>query len=87
MDNDEILCWSKRDPDSDNTVLVVCSLDPRNPQWGNTTLDMPALGLGWDEPFTVRDELTGAEYQWGQHNAVWLDPRSVPAHVFTVRRH
>ena len=28
-----------------NTVLVVCSFDSRNVQWGNTTLDMPALGL------------------------------------------
>ena len=34
----------------------------------------------------VRDELTGATYDWGQHNAVRLDPHAQPAHVFTVHR-
>ena len=29
IDNDAMLCWSKQDPDSDNTVLVVCLMDPR----------------------------------------------------------
>jgi starch synthase (maltosyl-transferring) len=85
VDNDAMLCWSKRDPDSDNTVLAVCSLDSRNVQWGNTTLDMPALGFDWHERMRVRDELSGATFGWGQHNPVRLDPVH-PAHVFTVRR-
>ncbi len=84
IDNDALLCWSKRDPATGNTVLVVCSFDPANVQWGNTTLDMPALGMDWPDRFTVRDELTGATYDWGQRNAVRLDPYLVPAHVFTV---
>ena len=87
VDNEQVLCFSKRDPDSDNTVLVVVSLDSYNVQWGNTTLDMPALGFDWHERFTVRDELTGATFDWGQHNAVRLDPLYEPAHVFTVHRH
>ena len=49
VDNDAMLCWSKRDDRSGNTVLVVCSLDSRNAHWGNTTLDMPALGFDWHE--------------------------------------
>ena len=84
LDNDALLCWSKRDPDTANTVLVVCSLDPSNVQWTNTSLDMPALGFDWHERFEVRDELTGAVYSWGQHNPVRLDPFAEPAHVFTV---
>ncbi|OLB78813.1 MAG: alpha-1,4-glucan--maltose-1-phosphate maltosyltransferase [Actinobacteria bacterium 13_2_20CM_2_71_6] len=87
IDNDAVLCWSKRDPDTGNIVLVVCTLDSTHVQWGNTTLDMPALGLDWHERFTVRDELTGASYDWGQYNAVRLDPHLEPAHVFTVHRH
>jgi len=86
VDNDAILCWSKKDPDSDNIVLVVCSLDSRVGHWANTTLDMPALGFDWHERFTVRDALTGAEFSWGQHNAVHLDPFAEPAHIFTVHR-
>ncbi len=86
IDNPALLCWSKRDPETGNTVLVVCSFDSHTVQWGNTTLDMPALGLDWHDRFTVHDELTGASYDWGQHNAVRLDPYLQPAHVFTVRR-
>jgi len=87
IDNEALLCWSKRDPDSDNTVLVVCSFDPVNVAWGNTTLDMPALGFDWLERFRVHDELTGESYDWGQRNAVRLDPHVEPAHVFTVHRY
>jgi len=84
VDNDQVLCWSKRDPDTGNTVLVVCSLDPHHAHWANTTLDMPALGLDWTDRMTVRDLITGAEYDWGQHNAAHLDPAREPAHVFLV---
>lgn len=86
IDNPALLCWSKRDADTGDTVIVVCSFDPGEVQWGNTTLDMPALGLDWHERFTVHDELTGASYDWGQRNAVRLDPYLQPAHVLTVRR-
>jgi starch synthase (maltosyl-transferring) len=87
VDNDAVLCFSKRDAASGNTVLVVCSLDPHNVQWGNTALDLPALGVGWSDRFAVRDELTGAEYDWGQFNAVRLDPYEQPAHLLTVHPH
>ncbi|MEU8300256.1 maltotransferase domain-containing protein [Micromonospora sp. NPDC048909] len=86
IDNPALLCWSKRDPETGNTVIVVCSFDSRTVQWGNTTLDMPALGFDWHERFTVHDELTGTSYDWGQRNAVRLDPYLQPAHVLTVRR-
>jgi len=84
IDNPALLCWSKRDPGTGNTVLVVCTTDPRTVQWGNTTLDMPALGLDWHEHFTACDELTGVRYDWGQRNAVRLDPYLWPAHIFTL---
>jgi starch synthase (maltosyl-transferring) len=86
VDNEAVLCWSKRDTDTGNTVLVVCSLDSHNVHWANTSLDMPALGFDWHERMTVRDELTGASFIWGQHNAVRLDPSGEPAHVLTVQR-
>jgi starch synthase (maltosyl-transferring) len=86
IDNDALLCWSKRDPESGNTVLVVCTMDSATVQWGNTTLDMPALGMDWHERFDAHDELTGTRYEWGQHNAIRLDPYLQPAHIFTVHR-
>jgi starch synthase (maltosyl-transferring) len=86
VDNGALLCWSKRDPYSDNTILVVCSFDSRNVHWGNLTLDMPALGFDWHERFRVHDELTGVSFLWGQHNPVRLDPYAEPAHILTVHR-
>ena len=87
IDNDALLCWSKRDPRTDNTVLVVCSLDSHNIHWGNTQLTMPELGFDWHERFSVRDEITGATYDWGEYNTVRLDPHHEPAHIFTVHRY
>jgi starch synthase (maltosyl-transferring) len=84
VDNEAVLCWSKRDRDTGNTILVVCSTDARHAHWANVTLDMPALGLDWHDRMTVRDLITGAEYDWGQHNAAHLDPHSEPAHIFLV---
>ena len=84
VDNDAMLCWSKRD--GADTVLVVCLLDPEAAHWGNVSLDLPSLGFDWHEQFTVRDELTGASYRWGEHNPVRLDPFDEPAHVFAVHR-
>ncbi|GAA2523994.1 alpha-1,4-glucan:maltose-1-phosphate maltosyltransferase [Winogradskya humida] len=85
IDNNELLCWSKRDAETGNTVLVICSFDSQDVQWGNTTINMPALGMDWHERFDVVDQITGASYEWGQHNAVRIDPFVEPAHVFVVR--
>jgi starch synthase (maltosyl-transferring) len=46
---------------------------------------MPALGLDWHERFVATDQLTGATYDWGQRNAVRLDPFLEPAHILSVR--
>jgi len=86
VDNEQMLVFSKRDQATGNTVIVVCLMDSQHGHWGNTSLDMPALGFDWHERFAVHDELTGAEYDWGQHNAVHLDPGVEPAHIFTVHR-
>ncbi|HEV2087743.1 MAG TPA: alpha-1,4-glucan--maltose-1-phosphate maltosyltransferase [Cryptosporangiaceae bacterium] len=89
IDNDSMICFSKRvETEGEapaDTVLVVCVLDPHNAQWGNTALDMPVLGLDWNDRFRVVDEATGASYDWGQHNAVRLDPHHQPAHIFHVQ--
>ena len=48
--------------------------------------DLAALGLDWDDTFSVRDELTGAVYEWGQRPFVQLDPFTQPAHILTITR-
>ena len=87
VDNDAMTVFSKRDEASGDTVLVVCLLDSHNAHWGNVALNLPELDFEWHERFQVTDELTGASYDWGQYNAVRLDPHIEPAHILTVHRY
>jgi starch synthase (maltosyl-transferring) len=64
----------------------VVNLDPHATRETTVHLDMAALGLEWHDTFTVHDEITGAEWLWGEHDYVRLDPGYEPAHVLTVRR-
>jgi starch synthase (maltosyl-transferring) len=88
VDNENLLAFSKRDDETGDTVLVVVTLNPYSPQEGLTSLDMPALGLYWNDRMVVHDQMSGGtgEYEWGQVNFVRLDPHVEPAHVFVVRR-
>jgi starch synthase (maltosyl-transferring) len=85
VDNDQLVCWSKQA--GDDEVLCVVNLDPWNTQSGWTSLDLGALGVPDGALFFLHDRLTDTQYEWrGAHNFVELDPRSVPAHVFTIGR-
>jgi starch synthase (maltosyl-transferring) len=84
IDNDAIIAFSKRDPATGDTLLVLCSVDPYNVREGWTSLDLPALGIDWAADFEVVDLLSGAKYRWGQYNYVRLDPYDQPAHILTV---
>ena len=85
VENDQLLCYSKRSPDGKNVVLVVVNLDYVNVQAGWVYLDMTPLGLAPDDLFLVEDALTGAAYTWrGPSNFVRLDPGAIPAHLFRV---
>ncbi len=88
-DSDAVLAFSKREvaaDGSDDVVIVVINLDSHATREATVALDLPALGLGWQDTFAVRDEITGQTWSWGQYNYVRLDPRSEPAHVLTIRR-
>ncbi|WP_432493819.1 maltotransferase domain-containing protein [Kineococcus gypseus] len=89
-DDENVLAFSRRRVALDGTedlVLVVVNLDPHATRETTVHLDMAALGRQWWERFTVRDELTGATYEWGEHDYVRLDPYVQPAHVFHVLPH
>ncbi len=85
VDNESIVCYSKTLGES--TILVAVNTDPYHTQWGTLDLDLEAMGLKPDQPFQVHDLLTDLRYRWqGHHPAVGLDPGTLPAHVFAVRR-
>lgn len=76
--HDEVLVFSKRD--GEDTILVICSLDPENTVESDIFLDMTLLGRPAGSQIQVTDELTGATFTWGERNFVRLDP-AAPAHI------
>ena len=84
VDNPDVLAFSKRT--GDDCVLVVVNLDPHGAREATVHLNLPALGRGWEDTVPVHDQVTGADYTWGAHNYVRLDPFVEPAHVFVVGR-
>jgi starch synthase (maltosyl-transferring) len=74
-DNDQLLAYSKKD--GDNEILVAVNLDPNYRQ------------SGWVDfrPCEVDDLLSGGHYVWrANRNYIELNPHTLPAHVFLVRR-
>ncbi|NHI16113.1 alpha-1,4-glucan--maltose-1-phosphate maltosyltransferase [Microbacterium excoecariae] len=80
-DDDHVLVFTKGH--GDGTVIVVLNLDPHGARATTVHLDWQALGL--PERFAVHEHLTGADWWWGEHNDVVLDPGREVAHVLTVR--
>jgi starch synthase (maltosyl-transferring) len=85
VDSEDIVCFSRRDPKTADTLLVLVNTDPYNVREATTQLNLEALGLRHDESFLVQDELGGATYEWhGAANYVRLDPRDSVAHAFAL---
>jgi starch synthase (maltosyl-transferring) len=84
VDNDALMAYSKFDPVTGDTVLVVVTLNPFSAEEGFIWLDMGALAMHEYDRFWVRDEITGEEYQWGQSNYVRLEPARAVAHVMNM---
>ena len=86
-DNDHILCYSKRDADSDNLIVAVVNLDFHGTQSGFVELPLAELGIDGGRPYEVQDLVQGAAFTWqGPRNFVQLDPQKSPAHILRVRQ-
>ncbi len=69
-----------RDP-----VYVAVNCDPTAPEQAILHPDLPAIGIGWDEPYELIDLLTGAaSRQRGADLPVDLDPAVEPFRIFTI---
>jgi starch synthase (maltosyl-transferring) len=87
IDNEQIIAYSKSSVDGTNQVLVVVNLDPHYKQSGFITIPQEELSLDPRQPYQAHDLLTDARYLWqGRRNYVELDPQTVPAHIFVIRR-
>ena len=86
VDHESLLAYSKTDPATGDTVLCVVTLEPYTTVSGTVRLDLPTLGMGWEDRFLAHDEISGETYDWGQANYVQLEPWRTVAHVLCVRR-
>jgi starch synthase (maltosyl-transferring) len=86
-ENPGVLAYSKVDPATEDTVIVVVNLNPHETSETTLWLDMPALGMDEAERFIAHDEVTGATWDWGQANYVKLEPWHTVAHIVHVQRH
>ncbi len=85
MDNDQLICWSKRDAATDDVVVCVVNLDGHNVQSGWVSFDPAKLGFVPGRSVAAHDLLADARYMWSSgRNFVQLDPGAVPAHIFAV---
>ena len=86
VDNDQLLCYSRRAADGSNLLIMVMNLDPHHRQSGFVDLPLDRFEIEDDKPYQANDLLTGARYMWtGRRNYVELDPNSVPGHIFRIR--
>jgi starch synthase (maltosyl-transferring) len=84
IDNDQIICYSKRTPDKKNVILTIVNLDPFWTQSGFVELPLDELGIDVRHPYRMLDLLTGTDYTWqGPRNYVELRPGETPAHILT----
>ncbi len=85
-DSESLLAYSKTDPSTGDAVICVVTLEPYTTLSGTVSLDLPALGMDWQDRFLAHDGLSGQTYDWGQANYVQLEPWRAVAHVLRVRR-
>ena len=85
-DNDHVIAYSKQSADGSDTVLVVVNLDPLHAQESTLNLDLGRMGIAWERPFEVFDEITRRSFPWaGPANYVRLEADE-PAHILHIRQ-
>ena len=88
VDNEQILCYSKRDPQGGDVLLIIVNLDPHHTQGGWLDLPLSELGLGDQQSCQVHELLSEQRFLWnGSRHFVQLDPQRSPAQIFRPRRH
>ena len=83
-DNPNIIAFSKQD--GDDTVLVVCTLDPHHTQEATVWWNLAAIGLDPQSLFIAHDLVTDTTWTWGQSAYVLLTPWEQVAHIVHVRQ-
>ena len=82
IDNDQLICYSKRTADKRNLIVTIVNLDPVWTQSGFLELPVEDLGIDVRHPYRMVDLISGAKFTWqGTRNYIELRPNEVPAHI------
>lgn len=85
IQNDQMIAYAKKDQASGNIMFMVVNMDAYNSQSAHVKMPMYELGLDFNKPYIVEDQISGAQYTWhGEWNYVELNPYQIPGHVFKV---
>ncbi|HKS49145.1 MAG TPA: alpha-1,4-glucan--maltose-1-phosphate maltosyltransferase [Amycolatopsis sp.] len=85
VDNGGLLAYSKQDPATGDTVVMVVTLNPFGAEEGTLWLDLPSLGFAWHDRLIAHDEVSGETWDWGRANYVRLEPWRAVAHIVSLQ--
>jgi starch synthase (maltosyl-transferring) len=84
-DSDQLISYTKMDPEGRDIILVVVNLNPNQTVHGWVRLPLWRIGLQAGQPAVLQDLITNAEYTWASEwNYVELDPQRLPFHLFRL---
>lgn len=85
--NPNIVFYSRESVKTGRTVMVVVNINPYEAHEATLKVPIEKLGICNDDPYMVRDLLTGDIYTWqGEYNYVRLIPDERPAHILELMR-
>jgi starch synthase (maltosyl-transferring) len=85
--SDQIICYIKTDPMTNNKLIVAVNLDFWNTHSASVRIPESLLGITPGSPYRVQDLLSGDEYHWqGEWQYVELNPYLMPAHIFRIEQ-
>ena len=80
VDNEQLICYSKRDEQANEVIITIVNLDPVATQSGRVELPLSEWGIASAAPYEVADLLNDRKFTWkGPRNEVELDPAVTPA--------
>ncbi|MEO0332423.1 MAG: alpha-1,4-glucan--maltose-1-phosphate maltosyltransferase, partial [Bacteroidota bacterium] len=62
IQNDQMIAYAKKDQASGNMMFMVVNMDAYNSQSAYVKMPMYELGLDFNKPYTVEDQISGAQY-------------------------
>lgn len=85
--NDRVISYTKTASEGGEPLLVTVNLDHDHTQGAHIRVPLHHFGIGYDQPYLIRDMLSGEKYKWqGEYNYVEMNPWEMPAHILRVER-